>query len=157
MEYEAWMNKQYVHPTKSEGTDFRYLSSKDVGMEYPYYFDGAKTDLYYELPLLLPCFQPVQPRAKFGYESPYEDIGGDTDSIAEYEFEEGEHELNKHTDQTINEWFKPIIKKYRMMHQKNWECAKTMARIQKVLVCAHAIRIFIQLEIREPTGSHTYT
>ncbi|GJW03234.1 hypothetical protein Tco_1562090, partial [Tanacetum coccineum] len=59
MEYEARMKKQYVHPTKSEGANFSYLSSKSVAMEYPYYSDDAKIDLYYELPPLLPCFQPV--------------------------------------------------------------------------------------------------
>ncbi|GJS23532.1 hypothetical protein Tco_0452164 [Tanacetum coccineum] len=59
MEYEARMKKQYVHPTKSEGVNFSYLSSKSVAMEYPYYSDDAKIDLYYELPPLLPCFQPV--------------------------------------------------------------------------------------------------
>ncbi|GJW66811.1 hypothetical protein Tco_0121235 [Tanacetum coccineum] len=80
MEYETRMKKQYVHPTRSEGADFSYHSSKSVAMEYPYYSDDAKIDLYYELPPLLPCFQPVQPRAKSGYESPYEDIRGDTDS-----------------------------------------------------------------------------
>ncbi|GJU49506.1 retrovirus-related pol polyprotein from transposon TNT 1-94 [Tanacetum coccineum] len=48
---------------------------------------------------LLPSyFQPIQPRAKSGYESPYVDIVGDTDSIAEYESEEAEREPNKHTE-----------------------------------------------------------
>ncbi|GJU64856.1 zf-CCHC domain-containing protein [Tanacetum coccineum] len=73
---------------RSEGADFSYLSSKSVAKEYPYYFDDAKIDLYYELPPLLLCLQPIQPRAKSGYESPYVDIVGDTDSIAEHEFKE---------------------------------------------------------------------
>ncbi|GKA39608.1 hypothetical protein Tco_0732159 [Tanacetum coccineum] len=90
IEYEARMKKQYVHPTRSKGVDFSYLSSKSVAKEYMYYSDDAKIDLYYELPLLLPYFQPIQPRAKSGYESPYVDIVGVTDSIAEYESEEGE-------------------------------------------------------------------
>ncbi|GJV19139.1 hypothetical protein Tco_1368159 [Tanacetum coccineum] len=115
IEYEARMKKQYVHPTRSEGVDFSYLSSKSVAKEYLYYSDEAKIDLYYELPLLLPYFQPIQPRAKSGYESPYVDIVGDTDSIAEYESEEAEREPNKHTEQTVNEWIKTEIKKYKRM------------------------------------------
>ncbi|GJT55916.1 hypothetical protein Tco_0990970 [Tanacetum coccineum] len=67
-----------------------------------------------------------------GYEYLYVDIGGDTNSIAEYESEEGKHEPNKHTEQTVNEWFKTEIKKYRRTQQKmNQECAETRARIQK--------------------------
>ncbi|GJU25302.1 hypothetical protein Tco_1163923 [Tanacetum coccineum] len=80
---------------------------------------------------LLPSyFQPIQPRAKSGYESPYVDIVGDTDSIAEYESEEAEREPNKHTEQTVNEWIKTEIKKYKRMKQKiKRECAETRARI----------------------------
>nr|GEV22247.1 hypothetical protein [Tanacetum cinerariifolium] len=68
------------------GADFGYLSCKDVGMEYPYYSNDAQIDLYYKLPHILPCFQPVQQHGKSGYESPYEDIRGDTNNIAEVIF-----------------------------------------------------------------------
>ncbi|GKB21908.1 hypothetical protein Tco_0855831, partial [Tanacetum coccineum] len=54
MEYEARMKRQYVHPTRCEGADFNYLRSKSVAMEYSYYSDDAKIDLYYALPPLLP-------------------------------------------------------------------------------------------------------
>ncbi|GJZ95835.1 hypothetical protein Tco_0668169 [Tanacetum coccineum] len=64
-----------------------------VAKEYSYYYDDAKIDLCHELPLLLHCFQLVQPRAKSGYESPYVNIVRDTDSIAEYESEEGERDI----------------------------------------------------------------
>ncbi|GJS69162.1 hypothetical protein Tco_0702003 [Tanacetum coccineum] len=95
---EARKKKQYVHLNKQEvRCDFQ-LSIVRVWLRSICNTLTAKIDLYYELPLLLPYFQPIQPRAKSGYESPYVDIVRDTDSIAEYESKEGEREPNKHTE-----------------------------------------------------------
>ncbi|GJT58960.1 phospholipase-like protein [Tanacetum coccineum] len=121
MEYEARMKRQNVHPTKCEDMDFNCLCSKSVAMEYPYYSDNAKIDLYYALP---PCFQPTQTHTNYGHEYTYKDFGEDMGSIEECELEQ--------TDRTVNEWFKTEIEKYRRMQQKkNQECAKTKALIQK--------------------------
>ncbi|GJX79933.1 hypothetical protein Tco_0328082 [Tanacetum coccineum] len=107
MKYEAeikrrsrWNDRYSSRPKGYEYESFN-SSHRDESVSFPHYFNDAKIDAYYDLPPLLPCFQPVQPRTNSGYESPYEDIGGDTDSIAEYESEEGEQELNEHTDQPL--------------------------------------------------------
>ncbi|GJR07657.1 phospholipase-like protein [Tanacetum coccineum] len=48
----------------------------------------------------------------------FSNIGGDTNSIAEYKSEERKHESNKNTKQTVNEWFKTKIEKNRRTQQK---------------------------------------
>ncbi|GJX89566.1 hypothetical protein Tco_0341580 [Tanacetum coccineum] len=103
MEYEARTKRQNIHPTRCEDADFNCLRNKSVAMEYPYYSENAKIDLYYD----------------FG-----EDMGG----IKECESDMEEQELEGQTDETVNEWFKTEIKKYRRMQQKkNQECAETRA------------------------------
>ncbi|GKA58271.1 hypothetical protein Tco_0757459, partial [Tanacetum coccineum] len=137
MEYEATMKQQYVHPTRNKGVDFCYLSSKSVAKEYLYYSDNVKIDLYYKLPPLFPCFQPVQPRAKFGYESPYVDIVGDMDSIAEYASEEGEREPNKQTESmndlgaSINVMPKSMFKHLELANLKETDMLVEMADMTK--------------------------
>ncbi|GKB72139.1 hypothetical protein Tco_0933551 [Tanacetum coccineum] len=58
------------------------------------------------LPPLLPCFQSAQPHTKCGYESPYENLEGDIDSIAEYESYMAKQGLNDHTD-GVTSYFSP--------------------------------------------------
>ncbi|GKC02612.1 phospholipase-like protein [Tanacetum coccineum] len=47
MEYEARTKRQNIHPTRCEDADFNCLLNKSVAMEYPYYSENAKIDLYY--------------------------------------------------------------------------------------------------------------
>nr|GFC54773.1 hypothetical protein [Tanacetum cinerariifolium] len=108
MEYEAKMKRRYAQssncPTRYEGADFNsFCHDKSVAVDYPHYSNNAKIDLYYALPPLLPCFQPAQPHTNYGYESLYEDIKGDMDSIPEYESNMGEQGLNDHTNKTVGE------------------------------------------------------
>ncbi|GKD47794.1 hypothetical protein Tco_1276770 [Tanacetum coccineum] len=119
MKYEAeikrrsrWNDRYSSRPKGYEYESFN-SSPRDESVSFPHYFDDAKIDAYYDLPPLLPCFQPVQPCTNSGYESPYEDIGGDTDSIAEYESEEGEQELNEHIDQPLMNGSKQKSKRIR--------------------------------------------
>ncbi|GKC89955.1 hypothetical protein Tco_1150604, partial [Tanacetum coccineum] len=119
MEYEARMKRQNVHPTKCEDTDSNCLCSKSVAMQYPYYSNNVKINLYYALPPLLPCFQPTQTHTNYGHEYTYKDFGEDMVSIEEFESDMEEHELEGQTDITVNEWFKTEIEKYRKMQQKN--------------------------------------
>ncbi|GKA48291.1 hypothetical protein Tco_0741249 [Tanacetum coccineum] len=63
------MKRQNFHPTKCEEYGLQtVLCSKSVAMEYPYYSDNSKIDLYYVLPPLLPCFQPTQTHTNYGHE-----------------------------------------------------------------------------------------
>ncbi|GJX77203.1 phospholipase-like protein [Tanacetum coccineum] len=116
MEYEARMKRHNVCPTRCEDADFNCFRSKSVAMEYPYYSDNSKIDLYYVLPPLLPCFQPTQTHTNYGHEYTYKDFREDMGSVDECESDMEEQELEGQTDRTVNEWAR--IQKACL---KNWE------------------------------------
>ncbi|GKE08796.1 hypothetical protein Tco_1412347, partial [Tanacetum coccineum] len=66
IEYEAELKKKsrisarLSHLKRYEGTDLNSSHrKKNIALEYPHYFDDAKINAYYDLPPVLPCFQPV--------------------------------------------------------------------------------------------------
>ncbi|GJU77106.1 hypothetical protein Tco_1274176 [Tanacetum coccineum] len=101
MEYEARMKRHNVCPTRCEDADFNCFRNKSVAMEYPYYSDNSKIDLYYVLPPLLPCFQPTQTHTNYGHEYTYKDFREDMGRVDECESDMEEQELKDHTNRTV--------------------------------------------------------
>ncbi|GJY85348.1 hypothetical protein Tco_0499374, partial [Tanacetum coccineum] len=55
------------NPTKYEGADFNsFHQDRNKAFDYMYYHENFEINKYYQLPLLLPCFQPDQPYTKAG-------------------------------------------------------------------------------------------
>nr|GEV05020.1 hypothetical protein [Tanacetum cinerariifolium] len=81
MEYEAELKKQCRRSTKVshlnnyKGIDVESSNhKKNIVLEYPHYSYNAKIDTYYDLPPLLPCFQPVQPHTIYDHKPIYVDV-----------------------------------------------------------------------------------
>nr|GEZ06811.1 hypothetical protein [Tanacetum cinerariifolium] len=92
MSYELELKKQsriiarLSHLKRYERTNLNSSHhEKNIALEYPHYSDDAKIDAYYDLPPLLPFFQPVQPYTNYDHKPPYADIKSVMDSMATYE------------------------------------------------------------------------
>ncbi|GKB66708.1 hypothetical protein Tco_0928120 [Tanacetum coccineum] len=93
---------------------------KNIVLEYPHYSYDAKIDTYYDLPHLLPCFQPVQLHTNYDHKPPYADVKSVTDSMVTYE-----------SEREKNEWFETEIEKFKRMQQKkDRESIETGRQIQ---------------------------
>ncbi|GJT01041.1 reverse transcriptase domain-containing protein [Tanacetum coccineum] len=90
MEYEAQLktksrrSARVSHLKKYEGIDLESsLNKKNIVLDYPHYSYDAKIDTYYDLPPLLPCFQPIQPHINYDHKPPYMGVKSIMDNMEE--------------------------------------------------------------------------
>ncbi|GKC88313.1 hypothetical protein Tco_1148962 [Tanacetum coccineum] len=95
LEYEAKKERRIrrnvrskINLTKYEGADFNYFNrDKSRAFDYLYYHEDIEIKKYYELPILLSCFQPTQPYTELGLVSSSESNEVDIDSMITEEYE----------------------------------------------------------------------
>ncbi|GJY53033.1 phospholipase-like protein [Tanacetum coccineum] len=135
IEYEADLKRQSRRSTRSshlkryEGMELNSSHrGKNIALEYPHYSNNAKIDAYYDLPPLLPCFQPIHPHTHYGHNPPCTDV----ESVrGAYESEMDKKGQDTCAKETISEWFKMEIEKYKRIQQKkDRECTKIRRRVQ---------------------------
>ncbi|GJU80463.1 hypothetical protein Tco_1282828 [Tanacetum coccineum] len=149
MEYEAemkrqsWRDAQSYFPTKYENTDINsFNSNKSRVLGYAHHSDDSKINAYYELPLLLPCFKPVQPHTK----DRYEPLKEDTNYVSEDELETGEQRISNDTYGYKPFTPEPQHEDVGLSFDENlyeWEPSETMILGRPFLATIHAqINVF---------------
>ncbi|GKA94759.1 hypothetical protein Tco_0816797 [Tanacetum coccineum] len=78
LKYKSEKESRLWRRVRSKGSPTRYEMvnvdsfhrDKSRTFDYSYYYENIKIDMYNELPLLHPCFQPPQPHTKVGLVPP---------------------------------------------------------------------------------------
>ncbi|GJX71932.1 RNA-directed DNA polymerase, eukaryota, reverse transcriptase zinc-binding domain protein [Tanacetum coccineum] len=89
LDYKAEMERRLrrnvrskINPTKHARADFNsFHRNQSRAFDYPGYHEDIEIEKYYELPPLLPCFQPAQPYNEVGLVSSSESDEVDIDSM----------------------------------------------------------------------------
>ncbi|GKB27684.1 reverse transcriptase domain-containing protein, partial [Tanacetum coccineum] len=83
--------------------EYKAELKKQSRRKYPHYSYDAKIDTYYDLPPLLPYFQPVQPHTNYGHKPPYVDVKSVMDSMVTYKSKGNKKGHNKYAKETDKE------------------------------------------------------
>ncbi|GJU32979.1 hypothetical protein Tco_1176568 [Tanacetum coccineum] len=111
MERQTWRNAYLYFPTKYDSKNvnsFNHMESWNLDDKY--HSDNSKINAHYDLPLLLPYFEPIQPHTKDRYES----LEEDTDFVSEDQSEIGPEE-------DLDEWLKIEMEKRMCRKDKESE------------------------------------
>ncbi|GJW88058.1 hypothetical protein Tco_0163398 [Tanacetum coccineum] len=167
MKRQSWSNVQPYFPTNHEDTDISsFHHNKGKGLDYPRHSYDSKTNVYYDLPPLLPCFKPVQLPIKCIHEL----LEEDTDYISEDESEIGDQKLINHTggdkpstpkprpeDEELSsggdldDWLKTEMERRMCGHDKEGE-EDALIAILKLLVVEYTVDS--SDDMQEPEDEH---
>ncbi|GKA06314.1 zinc finger, CCHC-type containing protein [Tanacetum coccineum] len=121
MEYEAamkrqsWRNVRPYFPTNQEDTDISsFHHNKRKVLDYPHHSYDSKTNVYYDLPSLLPCFKPVQLPTICRHELLEDDI----DYVSK---DESEMDKELSSDDDLDDWLKTKMERRMCGHDKEGE------------------------------------
>ncbi|GKA30493.1 retrovirus-related pol polyprotein from transposon TNT 1-94 [Tanacetum coccineum] len=152
MEYEAELKKQsrrnarVSHLKNYEGMDLESSHHKNnIVLEYPHYSYDAKIDTYYDLPPLLPCFQPVQPHTNYDHKPPYADVKSVMDSMVTYE-SEGEKKDMTNLGASVNVIPKSMFEFLKLTHLKKTDMLVEIADMTKEAIIVIVENILVKID-----------
>ncbi|GJV76744.1 Toll/interleukin-1 receptor domain-containing protein [Tanacetum coccineum] len=116
MKRQPWKHAQFYYPTNRDTNSLSH--GRSTILEYEHHSNNSNINAY--LPLLLPCFKPVQPPIK----NMYEPLNENTDVVSEDESETVEQEISTDTnddkafapnpqneDEDLDEWLNAKMEK----------------------------------------------
>ncbi|GJY87587.1 hypothetical protein Tco_0502215 [Tanacetum coccineum] len=120
--YEAARKKESVH---SGNKEVSYVHEISTAEEYPHCADNTKIDLYFELPPLLPCFQPI-PLPTSNENKPFVNHVGTENTI------ESKQRPGEPLNDNLGDWFETKLKKcWKLQQRRERNNIKTRKQIQK--------------------------